>query len=506
MLMVNYLLRSLFRWKYAIVITLIISAIAAAVSFQINRWVPNYAFSFSQLIAQQFHTKISFNTVYYRFPNYIIFNNVRVLEFDGKRPMLESSRVTMNFSFPLFSSATPLHYIVMNDLDINFPVLKDYWAKHDKEIYAWIKTLPKGKMRLLVPDGLIFLKDHPHENPISYKSDLNIDNGHISAQGSWDYNGNYKYEFNGISRDDGFDLDKITIQEGRSSLNLWGSLRANNIDWKGFIFYDNFYILDIDGHIGIQDKDIILTKLSFSIDGDGVGARGQCSKQSLFQCDADMTYWQGTQHPDDQKPFKNINLHLHAQNTPQGLFFNGAADLYFLFNPKAPATLQNAHLDFKGLKAQFINGDSLKLKIKHTQNTFLIQGNKYTLPLENILASINYAIPFQKTVNLSARLFSGPCHGRIFLDTSSSPWQIKGQGNFDKVSLEQGLLSGVFKLQTSDNIRLSGNLNLLHGNFNDTQFQEWLAKTLQMPSLNHCPGPIYPANSGSTGSQKYWKI
>ena len=51
-------------------------------------------------------------------------------------------------------------------------------------------------------------------------------------------------------------------------MNLWGSWHNNSIDWKGFIFYDKFYILDIDGHLKIQDKDIVLKQLSFSIDGD----------------------------------------------------------------------------------------------------------------------------------------------------------------------------------------------------------------------------------------------
>jgi len=482
--MVNYLQRFLFRWKYAIVIFLMISAIAAAVSIQINRWVPNYALSFSQLIAQQFQTRISFSNVYYRFPDFIIFKDVRVLDFDGKRPLLESSKVTMNFTFPLFSSATPLHYIILDDLGINFPVLRKYLERHGKKIYAWAKTLPKGKLRLLVPNGQIYLKDYPQGNPISYKVNLNFDQGRISAQGSWDDRAKYNFELDGTGRDDGFDLDKFTVQEGRTSINFWGSWHANNIDWKGFIFYDKFYILDIDGHVRIQDKNIILKQLSFSIDGDGVGIKGQCSKEKLFQCDADMTYWQGTQHHDEQIPFKNINLHLHAQNTLQGLSFNGAADLNFILNPIGPVSLQNAHLEFKDLKAQIINGDTLKLKIKQTQNILFIQGKEYNVPLEDVLTSINYAIPYQKTVNLSARMFNGYCHGRFFLDTSSLPWQIKSQGSFDEVSINQGLLSGAFQLQSGDNIKLWGNMDLRHGIFNDTQFQAWLSKTLQMPSLN----------------------
>jgi hypothetical protein len=48
-----------------------------------------------------------------------------------------------------------------------------------------------------------------------------------------------------------------------------------------------------------------------------------------------------------------------------------------------------------------------------------------------------------------------------------------------------GLLSGNFDLQTSKNIELTGALKLHHGNFDDSDFQAWMVKTLQMPSLDH---------------------
>src|SRR5580698_4831235 len=114
MLMANYSQRSLFKWKFTALIILIISAMVGIFSFQVNRWVPNYALSFSNLISQQFQAKISFRTVYYRFPAYIIFKNVNVLGSNGKSPMLQASRVVMGFSFPLFSSATSLHSIVVD--------------------------------------------------------------------------------------------------------------------------------------------------------------------------------------------------------------------------------------------------------------------------------------------------------------------------------------------------------------------------------------------------------
>jgi len=436
MLMADYLQRSLFKWKYAVLVILIISAIAAAVSYQVNRWLPQYALSFSNIIAQQFHNKISFRTVHYGFPNHIIFKDVKMYEFDEKSPVLQSSKVMMGFSFPLLSSAAPLRYIIMNDLTVNFPAFKDYLTRHNKNIFTRTTALPKGNIRLIVPNGRFYVKGLSSGDPITFKIDLSLNQGHVNLHGSWG---------------------------GQSSIDLWGNWQGNNIDWKGFIFYNKFYILDIDGNLIIQEKDITLKQLSFSVNRNSVLARARCSRQELFQCDADIA-------------LKNTNLHLHAQNTAQGLVFNGWADS------------NRVHVNFENLEAMIINENFLKLKIKQIQSTFSIQGHQYRVPFEDLLASFNFERPYQKIITLSAQLLAGHCESRIFLDTTSLPWQIKSQGSFDGINLEQGLLSGSFNLQSSKNTELSGILTLQNGNFDNTPFQAWAATALQMPSLEHVSG------------------
>jgi hypothetical protein len=386
-----------------------------------------------------------------------------VLGLDEKTAMLKSSQVIINFSFPLFSSATPLNYIMIDGMIIDFPVFKSYLAQYNTKIYAWARALPKGKMHLLVPNGQFYLKGPQAGDPVTFKINLNLDQDHLNVQGSWEDKDKFNYELSGDIRSSGFDLDKLTLENSRSSINLWGSWHDNHIDWKGFIFYNKFYILDINGNVEVQDKDIVLKKLSFSVNGDPVGALGHCSRQGLFQCDADIA-------------LKNLGLHLHAQNTPQGLVFKGAADV------------DGTHLDFEDLTALIINGNSLKVRIKQIQGSLSIQGTQYRLPFENLGATLNFENPYRQTITISGGVFAGHIQGRIFLDTSSLPWQIKSQGSFDGINMAQGLLSGTFDFQSSKNTRLSGTLALHNGNFNDTHFQEWTAKTLQMPSLEHISG------------------
>ena len=488
MLTGNFLQRFLFKWKYAILICSIVSALAAAVSTKINRWLPEFALSYSNSTAQQFHTKISYAAVHYRFPNRIVLDQVSVLGYDGKKPMLRASKLTLGFSFPLFSSAIPLHYTIINGMAIDFPVLKDYLDRYDKKIRAWTKTLHRGDFRLIVPDGQIYPAGFTRASPISFKTVLDLKQNHVTARGFWGGNDKVNYELKGYTHHGGFDLDKLTLEDSKSSANLWGSWQDDRIDWKGFIFYDRIYILDIDGHLIIQPKDIILKQLSFSVDDDGVGVQGHCSRQNLFQCDADISYLRTAQHLNPLRPLKNISLHFHAQNTPQGLFFKGWSDLNFLYNPGSPASLRSIHLDFENLKTLIINGNYLKLKIQHVQSIFSFPNNRYSFPFEHLLASISFDRPFQKIITLSARLYAGHCRSRVFLDTSSLPWKINSQGSFNEIGIYHGLLSGTYDFQVSKKIDLSGAMALHNGNFNDTHFQVWAATALQMPSLARVTG------------------
>src|ERR1700688_4421521 len=149
MLTANFSQRSLFKWsssrtltvvrKYAVLIILIISAVLAAVTFQINRRLPQYSLFLANAIGQESQTKISFKTAHYRFPGCIVLKNVTVQGIDGKVPMLQASRITVGF----------FDDIAVDDMVINFPALKNYLTRHNKKIFAWGKTLP-GKMRLLV--------------------------------------------------------------------------------------------------------------------------------------------------------------------------------------------------------------------------------------------------------------------------------------------------------------------------------------------------------------------
>jgi hypothetical protein len=439
----------------------LISSVGTYFSFQVNRQLPYYALSFANLIAQQSQTQISFQAVRYHFPASITFKGVQVLTVIGKRPVFKASRLTLGF-----------FKIVVNNAVIDFPVFKDYLAYYGQRIHAWAKTLPKGHMRIYIPNGKFYPAGFSGGNPVAFKTDFILDQQNLSASGTWGNKEIFRYKLKGHTLESGFDLDQLTLDNSFSSVNLWGSWSYNDIRWKGFMFYQKSYILDIDGDLSVEDKNFVLKRLSFSVNGDAVGARGLCSKEKLFQCEADITYWRKPQQLDSRSPLKNIDLHFRTQNSLHGLLFTGTAGFNFIPDPRSTSPLQNLRVDFSGLKAGMVNGNSLKLNASHAQTLYSLGEHQYSIPFENLLAYLSFNGPYHKSLTISAGILQGQAHGRIFLDTGSKLWKMHGR------------------------------LRISNAHFENSDLQLWMSQTLQMPSLSKVSGAEFSCRFSTDGRSK----
>ncbi len=490
MLTGSFLQRFLFKWKYTVLIFLIVTSMAAFLTYQINHWLPHFVRSFSDIIAQQFNAKIAYDTAHYRFPNYIILKNILVLGVDGKSPMLQASRMTLGFSFPFLNSAQALHYVNIQSMSIHARTLREYWRRYHERVYALSKKIPRGDLRVGVSEVQVYPDTMGQMTPVSFNMAADAHQGQIRAAGSGDFHGQFDFELKGRFQDRGFDLEKLNVQTERMSFNLWGSWRNHRLDWKGYIFYDRWYILDIDGRVKVHPQDIVLDQLTFSVDDDAAAARAHCTREAFFQCDADITYLRQTQNTGPPLPLKNIRLRLHLANTPQGLIYSGVSDL------------DKAHLEFANLKTLIFSPSFMKFHIGKVQGTFPFQNRTYAVPLDDVLASLNFAKPYHKTISLSAGLMAGHGFGRVFLDTSSLPWKIQSQGHYEGLKIPQGILSGTFHVQTVQNLALEGVLTLHRGHFENTPIASWMAKLLQMPSLARQKGAEFSCRYRINGQSK----
>jgi hypothetical protein len=354
------------------------SVMAGVLAFQINRWVPAFAASYAQVLAQQSGTKILFQKAYFRFPNHLIVKDIAVFASRQKGMIAKTPEMVLSFSWPFFSPKPHLRTIVIKNLGIHSHLTRNYWM---------------------------------HSEPLTLKISLDLVKGRFDVKGK------------------GADSDKF---------DLWGRYDDSAVDWRGFIFYKNLYILDIDGHLETGAKDIVLKRLSFTVNGDGVGMEGHCSKTALFACEADVAV--------DHKN-QAIGTHLNAQNTPQGIYLNGTLDW------------PSARVDFTHLKIMLLNGNAIKLI--GDSALFSTSKNRALSPIKiafgDFLANIDFHDRGHAAVTLSAGVFNGRLQSRIFLDTTGDPWAVKLQGSFDGVTI----------------------------NPLDTPYPRWLAQNLRMPSLQH---------------------
>lgn len=290
-------------------------------------------------------------------------------------------------------------------------------------------------------------------SPIVFNADLAFENGQFSGK----------------------------LRDNRSFLQFWGHWQDNKLNWKGFMFYDGplekdaLYILDMDGRLEIKKEGVFLEKLSFSVNGDKISAAGHFlwGAPPKFSIHA-------------QEDLRNTKMNAYGQLGPKGILANGGMG-FDLFS-----------MEFKGLRAQVINGELLRLKVKQVRGVLRAYGSEYKISFENFLASLKRGKSAELKVALSAQLYGGRYQGQVLVDLSSQPWRVRSRGTLDQLDLDRlsevsdhfnkrrGHLSGTLDIQAPKDMSLSAVVFMHEEDFTDLK---WLppavSEALQMPSLEH---------------------
>ncbi|GEM_PF-2753898 len=501
--MINYFARSPSkwkRWKRWMFIGLIITSMGSVFCFIIDRFLHQFAPSCAGPAADQFKLKISFKAVHYRFPHQVVLDDLKVVDVSaGPTALLDASRAVLGFSIPLFSAHHEIHVsqIMLDHMTVHLPEWKDYITRN-RSLVSWARSLPQRDIRVRLANTQVYYDQAAA--PIAFKIDFTFRRGHWTGHGFWEGKGHYDYEFAGDIARPGWQLTKIVVRHDRSFLQLWGSWQENYLDWKGFVFYDGplakgpLYILDIDGHLHIKDRDIALERLSFSVNGDKVQATARYVMGDPPKFGANITYTRQAGHVHPQDPLKNADVYFYGQGSGQGALVNGDVNFYF------DTPLERLRLGFEGLNAFAINNKFLQLKVRQGESSLWYNGHEHKISFEDLWAGAQPDQDARETMILSARLYGGRYQGQVMVDTGAKPWQIKAQGKIEEVEagrmnevLEyftkcRGRLSADFDVRAPRDPVLSGTLSMRDGDFADLSFLKWVSRTFQIPVLEHLSG------------------
>jgi hypothetical protein len=479
----NYLLKFVIKCKWLIILGLVLGSLTGLFSLAVLRVIDKFIPAYSSLMAGRLGLRVSFRRAHYVFPRKIIIDDVKVFDKQtDAKAMLESPRMTLGFSFPLFSSQKKirLSQLTLNHLKIRAPDLGRYMMRHGGLVAVELKVQPQLDMQIRLTEAQLYLfRDSRVVAPIVFDMDLSLDRGQFLAK----------------------------LKDRHSFLQFWGDRRGPELDWKGFMFYGEdlmlhpLSILDIAGHLRFRDKGVTLERLSFSTDDAKVLAHASCWVDGPLKFDAALSYDRQDGHVNAQDPLRKIAIDLHGQLDHRGVLTSGDMDIDLFSKRSANMSLQKFGLAFEDLGAQVINDRLLKLKMRRAAVLLRTFGSEHKISFENLLTSIQRPTDAQFKMTLSAGLYGGSYQGLIVEDIASHPWQTKARGSFDKIDISRlseiwehfekyhGQATGTFYFRASRSFSLTGSLSVHGGRFQDLDFLPWdVPKIFQMPSLDHLSG------------------
>lgn len=469
-------------------LAVVLSALlVAGFSVAANRFLRTVAPSFAGLIREQLKIGFSFGHIRYIFPNHVVLKEVSITEPSAGTVIAQVPVASLRFSFPIFSSR---HKIRLSGLSLTGPsvqmaALNNYLQRHAALVLSYIKSIPRGDMRVD-----IMSKD--------FHLDFDLHPSHFSGRGSLG-NKTYEYSLEGDINEFGIVLKKLTAKGTGLSMNLWGNCQDNNLEWKGFVMAAPplttapLYVLDIDGKAVLKAQEIELPKLSFSVNGDALQAYGRWAKPGRLN--GRIMYVRQAQQVNRQNPLKSVTIDVASTRQGPKPAFNGRLRADFLEGTQA---LQQLRLQLQGLQtAKAKNPGVREVSIRRAQMSALINGRSHGVAFGQGRAGLSLPAKDRLNLDFSAGMYGGRAHIHTSVDASGRPWQVSAQGKFEGVqahllspALEyfakcRGLLFADFQGSFPQNPIFSGTLSLPKAEFAGFDFLLWVSQNFQMPALAH---------------------
>lgn len=247
-----YLLQFFFKSHRLLFILIIAAFFIFFCSWGITKITDIFVPAYARVMSDRLKIQITFEKARYIFPKQIILRNVKIFDAkDSSEPMLEIPRVNLDFSFPQLFSKGSIHLdqMTLTHMIAHVSVLKNYLQHSSAALIQELKLLPQLDTKIILTDTKLYL-------PVTFHVNFSLVKGEFMGK----------------------------FEDGPSFLQLWGVWKGYRLIWKGYMFYSGplakepLNILDIDGRLNVNDKDISLEKMSFSINGDRFLATGHWHK------------------------------------------------------------------------------------------------------------------------------------------------------------------------------------------------------------------------------------
>ncbi|MFC1658364.1 hypothetical protein ACFL1D_03140 [Candidatus Omnitrophota bacterium] len=487
---------------------LVLIAITALISILLNNFLANSKSSIEQEISNLFKQKISIESISFLPWNFLILNNIAVLETGQKTEGRPVFIARINCRFSLFMLAAKRDIVItainLHKSAFDYPFIEE----NGEEILDTLRALASEQaIKIGIKKAVLII---PRQGEITQQAILDaklniIPNQSLTSSGSISLEDFpslseqflLNYTCRAFFTKEGLIIDSLELKSPTFQVKLWGKFEDNLLSINGSSGLNSFPDLDIHDLacvIKLDWPEIQVRNLSFSLQNMPLSLAGYIFLSDLPAFDLKLSSF-----PRQSAALRTGNPEafdiMVAGNLKQNKF-NGTVGVNFVRRTKSKSSLEKVEALLKDLALFNTGNDRMQLSFAQSNLTYTSGANAYNILLEDFSALMQLESEMIKFVKISSAIYDGILEGSGKLDTSRIPLNYSFDLGISGVSANNlhnliiycskvyGSFSSQIHFRSDPESTLSGTLLINKGILDRIIFFEWVAGFLTIPSLN----------------------
>lgn len=485
--------------------------------------------------------QVSASRLYFVFPNIVLIKDLKLV-YGGKILFIVPTSAT-NFSLlSLFQK----NQLVLRNIAINTPRLDQeevnrFLQSDLSHFVRFLRELPKENINIKLQQGVLSSSYPGNPNYVLESASFNLDDNTIKATATW-YQSKKMLEnslfepekemqqaqFQGTLTDTGFSLRRLSFQNPKLYVSLWGDVLSNTAHLNGYAFVNsapepvfrrienpfrhlnpffalpnaqpaplsrpNIVILNIDSQLKFQWPKIEMPYLNFEFNDLLVelkGAGAVDKNGSPFALSGEIFSAALGQRP----KFKQADFALKGSLQPNSVTTDGTLNLYFTKAEDSNLSLERIKTDFEDFRITLSRFARLNIHSNTVDLRYWTNGNEHKIFFSDLKAFYNPVAGGLKFLRIYSQFYGGLLEGKAWVNIAKTPITINSQFllkdclsnrlgellvHFSKI---EGRLNSHLTLNKDPEFSLKGTLDIHDGRLNNFDFFVWMAETFAAPSV-----------------------
>lgn len=525
---------------------IIVVVLIGMITFAVNIYLSTHKDAIERQVDGYFHHEISIGSLFYIFPNCVLFNSVTVKAKDPSFGVSAFVLPRMSFRFSVWDLLRKrllnISRMTIYPSDVSSYAVSRFLEDNYQKILEIIRNSPGNNIKINIKEALLDFDRKGQPDYVAMELVLAINNDYLVGTGffrtdQYSFAGGGRgrakriaegwplwYRLDGLLLPDGIEIDHLILKSGNLYSKLWGSLRSGLLKVNGFTFMNltrpgfgdieiaspgdhsagtaedelfdaNTYLLDIDGRVQLAFPEIDIQQLKFMLNNLPVTLTGHVSFLDPVTMETEISLDQPPPVAGEDMFFKKAVLGLSGVWKDNVLNINGGGQVKFLEHDELHFAPERAQIEIKDLAFYLDKFRRPSVDVMQGDVTYWTNDNEHRVTVNGLKAVVNKEGEGLKVVELEAPFYQGSLDGKIWVDGSQSPSKLTSSivlTDVDTAALEEllvhfakfnGRMSSRMNFSNLPRLDLSGDIHIYDGQLTDFSFFNWVSDSFRLPEL-----------------------